>query len=97
MVNAMNEYIDKNMAVKKFENYMKDCQKENNIEGAECFEWCVADLKDMPAVDVVRCKDCQYWRRYHLKVGDFGICQKSRGETDVTDFCSQGERNEAKK
>lgn len=93
----MGEYIDKNMAVKKFENYMKDCQIENNIEGAECFEWCVADLHDMTAVDVapvVRCKDCQNWNSYPPQVGNFGICQRIKAETDGTDFCSYGERKE---
>ena len=56
------------------------------------------NILDMPTIDIVRCKDCEYW--------DGIECQNDRASTDLeggaeyalyrddTDFCSYGERKE---
>lgn len=48
------------------------------------------------AVEVVRCKDCKYWREWENRVGS---CHRSENRynwfgVDSTDYCSFGERRE---
>ena len=50
-------------------------------------------LKDIPSADVVevvRCKDCDYYR------DSFGetYCDMTRGHVEATDYCSYGKREE---
>lgn len=60
----MKEYIERAVAVKKFENYRcarggiicpswRDCEEENDEIAAQIFEDCVSELMDIPAADVV--------------------------------------------
>lgn len=46
-------------------------------------------VKEMPMVDIVRCKDCKYWE----VDTDVGFCVRTE-ECDWTadDFCSRGEK-----
>lgn len=48
----MKEYIEKAVAVKKFENYRRDCEEENDERAAQIFEDCVSELMAIPAADV---------------------------------------------
>lgn len=48
----MKEYIEKAAAVKKFENYRRDCEEENDERAAQIFEDCVSELMAIPAADV---------------------------------------------
>lgn len=48
----MTEYIEREKAIKKFENYRADCENEGYIETAQVFEDCVGELRDIPAADV---------------------------------------------
>ena len=48
----MKEYIDRAIAVKKFENYRRDCEEENDERAVQIFEDCVFELMDIPAADV---------------------------------------------
>ena len=53
----------------------------------------VRPLEKADAVEVVRCKDCQHWRRNHIAGIPSGICiygKPRRMKPD--DFCSYGER-----
>lgn len=52
----MKEYIDRNIAVKKFENYRVDCEEAGDMNAAQMFEDCVGELLDIPAADVVEVK-----------------------------------------
>ena len=49
----MKEYIEKLVAIKKFENYRRDCEEENEKRAAQIFDDCVFELMDIPAADVV--------------------------------------------
>lgn len=40
----MKEYIERAVAVKKFENYRRDCEEENDERAAQIFEDCVSEL-----------------------------------------------------
>lgn len=48
----MKEYIERAVAVKKFENYRRDCEEENDERAAQIFDDCVSELMDIPAEDV---------------------------------------------
>lgn len=48
----MKEYIEKAVAVKKFENYRRDCEEENDERAAQIFEDCASELMDLPAAEV---------------------------------------------
>lgn len=54
------------------------------------------DVRDMPAADVapvVRCKDCQSWKRnVGLTDSPNGHCFEHDIDTNGQDFCSYGER-----
>lgn len=46
------------------------------------------------AVEVVRCKDCEYFLKAEVNGKDFLICQVTDKEIFEDDFCSYGERKE---
>ena len=48
----MKEYIERAVAVKKFENYRRDCEEENDERAAQIFEDCISELMALPAADV---------------------------------------------
>ena len=48
----MKEYIERAVAVKKFENYRRDCEEENDERTAQIFEDCISELMAIPAADV---------------------------------------------
>ncbi len=45
-------------------------------------------IKVMPTIDIVRCKECRYWRNKH---GD-SACMLLDAWINADDFCSHGER-----
>lgn len=54
-------------------------------------------LNEGPAADVVevvRCKDCQYWEKATVNGKGFLICPASGMDITSDDFCSYGERKE---
>lgn len=62
------------------------------------FTEAILRVKDAPAADVVevvRCKDCEYWKRYGGQYADDGECWHL-GELDCCmhkdDYCSKGRR-----
>lgn len=48
-----------------------------------------AELMELPTIDLVRCKDCLYYKNGHvcLEMSRFGTI-----ETKPMDYCSYGER-----
>ena len=48
----MTEYIERAAAIKKFENYRRDCEEAGDERAAQIFEDCVSELIDIPAADV---------------------------------------------
>ena len=48
----MKEYIERAVAVEKFENYRRDCEEENDERAAQIFEDCISELMAIPAADV---------------------------------------------
>lgn len=71
--------------------------EQENIEGSTIFN-CICQLDDTPTIEaepVVRCKDCQNWKR---NVGFIdspnGHCFEHDIDTNGHDFCSYGERQD---
>ena len=48
----MKEYIERAVAVKKFENYRRDCEEESDERAAQIFEDCISELMAIPAAYV---------------------------------------------
>lgn len=91
----MKEYIERAVAVKKFENYRRDCEEENDERAAQIFEDCISELMAISAADVaevVRCKECRYYQDAKINKKGFLICPASGMEITETDYCSYGER-----
>lgn len=57
----MKTYIERAVAIKKFENYRRDCEEENDERAAQIFEDCVSELMDLPAADVAEVRHGR-WR-----------------------------------
>lgn len=45
---------------------------------------------DLPTIEIVRCKDCKYWKSEHICIGRWGWYGTMMTEADA--FCSYGER-----
>lgn len=56
------------------------------------------EIDAMPTIDavtVVRCRDCEHWRKYNDE--QFGECMTTIRDTKITrnnDYCSDGERKD---
>lgn len=94
----MKEYIERAVAIKKFENYRRDCEEVGDERAARIFEDCVSELMDIPAADVaevVRCRDCR--KRYTMNCTMYYECSQCGGQWDWTTdngFCHEGQRRE---
>lgn len=65
----MAEYIKREDAIRRFENYRRDCEEENDERGAQIFYDCVSELMDIPAADVAELRHGEWvqcfedWRK----------------------------------
>ena len=61
----MKEYIERAVAVKKFENYRRDCEEENDERAAQIFEDCVSELMAISAADVAEVRHVRWNPEIH--------------------------------
>lgn len=93
----MADYIRRDDAVKIAEKYgLADGSVLGRHSGlADCI---ASEISDLPAADVapvVRCKDCQNWKRnVGLTDSPNGHCFEHDIDTNGRDFCSYGERKD---
>ena len=66
----MKEYIERAVAVKKFENYRRNCEEENDERAAQIFEDCISELMAIPAADVAEVRHGR-WVNPHWRNSDF--------------------------
>ena len=72
-----------------------DKYSEHTILGAGQEAELIKDkVKEMPTVDIVRCKDCKYWTENKTTMGSYRNCIFSKTMMHADDFCSRGERDE---
>ena len=83
----MKEYIERAAAVKKFENYRRDCEEENDERAAQIFEDCVSELMALPAADVAEVRH----GRWIFEPGKIPYCSECKEYSDDGDkgatFC----------
>ena len=96
----MKEYIEREAVIKTIKNHKCESKVVYSIEEAL---YCVGQeigkaIGNVPAADVVevvRCKDCKYWKCYGGQYADDGECWHL-GELDCCmhkdDYCSKGKR-----
>ena len=58
----MKEYIERAVAVKKFEYYRRDCEEENDERAAQIFEDCISELMAISAADVAEVRHGRWVR-----------------------------------
>ena len=97
--------IDANELDSKLDALAKKYAAQGRFEAAKDYSFVQTVLLSAPTVDaveVVRCKDCHWWRHIN-KRNDCGICQHEVFSvddctidpvTEPTDFCSYGERKD---
>lgn len=96
----MKEYIERAVAVKKFENYRRDCEEENDERAAQIFEDCISELMAISAADVaevVRCRECQHCKETVDYKGSGLFCSiwgREWQRVQPDDYCSYGQRKE---
>lgn len=61
----MKEYIERAVAVKKFENYRRDCEEENDERAAQIFEDCISELMAISAADVAEVRHGRWIPEIH--------------------------------
>lgn len=69
----------------------------NYADAWECnrfLEAAVAGLDDLPTVEVIRCKDCQYWQTEWETAGGHHFCPMVDRGTDEQFYCADGERRD---
>ena len=88
----MSRYIDAD-ALKYYGNHIGD-EYEDRFHDAQ---WVYRNqIDDAPSIDIVRCKECKFWRAYET----WSECERwtddpyETAKTNADDFCSYGERRE---
>ena len=84
----MKEYIDRAAAVKKFENYRRDCEEENDERAAQIFEDCVSELMALPAADVAEVRHGKFNFLQEDMVWCYcGVCSVCRNYVQAWNYC----------
>ena len=84
----MKEYIERAIAVKKFENYRRDCEEENDERAVQIFEDCVFELMDIPADDVAEVRHGR-WEEIRDPYGNLEgwLCECGREVKSKDNYC----------
>lgn len=89
----MVEYIDRKAVLSAYKQTEIDAIIAKK-SWPDTWEALGENLKSIPAVEVVRCKDCTYWERRLVNAKGFAICAASGMDITADDFCSYGERRD---
>ena len=97
----MTDYIKREDAIKAMAQYLMDMALIDNPEASDRIEqWegsiaapVMSTVKAADVVEVVRCKDCEYWDDHERC--DFWSSLMSPHYPEKNDYCSYGERAEA--
>jgi hypothetical protein len=104
----MSRYIDADKLVELCDEMSRINwnQRVSPVSWADAYESFIDDIDEQPTVEVVevvRCKDCHFWKeRWHNPIVNqlWGECHQFRDErenyyeTEANDYCSYGERKE---
>ena len=96
--------IDANALMQAFREYMVErydrekCVSEENCKTCDrqCLWWRkISEAPTVDAVEVVRCKDCVYYREEELVCIGVSCIGDSHANWYPDDFCSYGERKDS--
>ena len=95
----MNDIISRNIAIKAIVDLPNCYNGFSDTFDKACIIGVLEELVPIDAVQVVRCKDCQYWMQNPFREypREFGLCFKHKDiaiASDETDWCSWAERKE---
>ena len=100
----MSDYIDRQATLKNLEIKRQDALMMDDLRRASIImygmilgEEAVRNQPSVDAVEVVRCKDCRWYKtNYSWNGNEHRICAKEPYEPvrSADDFCSYGERND---
>lgn len=89
----MGKLIDAEALGRRFRNYQRDCEEQDDTIAAQIFSDCVDEIADAPAIDaveVVHCGQCDQWHN--------GACSTFVCDTCGPDFyCANGHRKDGAK
>lgn len=96
---ADKEYIERGALLNFLNAIYEECRLNNDGATSDLVFDVIRHVEDLPAADVVevvRCKDCKYYK--HFKGLGNWCHRRIRSDieyhTKTTDFCSYGERKE---
>lgn len=78
----MSEYIKREDAIRAFKKWLAASEAAEDI------------IADLPTIDIVRCKDCEYFKLHESVFGKGWICKRNHIVVGSVDFCSYGERKD---
>lgn len=95
----MKEYIEREKAIAICQNHYEHCLKMHDFSGDSVAYDIRANIQGLPTADVVevvRCKDCQFFKRDtdYCKKRNKGYCYWDNTIKTRTHFCSYGARKE---
>ena len=83
---ARDRYLDTPTSSPVYPRYMAQLGERTQLK------FLVADFPAADVVEVVRCKDCEYFLKAEVNGNGFLICSVTDKEIYEEDFCSYGER-----
>ena len=98
----MSEYIKREDAIKAFEQW-KEPQVLNEQDGVwnRGIDCCINEVKhhvpSADVVEVVRCRDCKYWRSDGECIMHSNYALNLIYGVDENDYCSYGERKDGER
>ena len=101
----MCRYIDADALKTKVESMVKHTVNESDYDFGrnQAFDYVsdilIDDAPTIDAVEVVRCRDCKYYKEYVSHRGNAMMCfcpccMGGQGKKKPTDYCSYGERKD---
>lgn len=85
----MSKYIDRSKVNDEIVRVLEhtDCK-------GEYIDRVLRAIESIPTIDIVHCKDCEYFKLHESVFGKGWICKRNHVVVGSVDFCSYGERIE---
>ena len=83
----MSDYIKREDAIRQI--VKTSAQNELDIPAIGTVIYILSEMDSADVVEVVRCKDCKWWKPFNDNMGHCGCDMKHKDQ-----YCSEGERAE---
>ena len=88
----MSKYINQKQLLMSLSDWQFGSQDDERLW--ETIEKVINSIESLPTIDIVRCKDCEYFKTHESVYGKGWICTRNHIVVGSVDFCSYGERTE---